>query len=107
MNIYEQLQGLRSDLLRQDAQAKTLRFLDGMIAKAADQRNSGLSFTRLQVLRRVMQMPEAVNDEEIRLDLLGLEGDLEDAAAQRDVATPAAYEEERKPKLKKYYNKKK
>ena len=106
MNIYEQLQGLRSDLLHQDASAKTLRVVDSMLAKAAAQRDSGLSFTRLQVLRRIMQLPEVLNDEDVRLDLIGLEGDLEDAAAQRS-DTPAAYDEaERKPKLKKYYKKK-
>lgn len=108
MNIYEQLQALRDDLMEQDARAKTLRLLDSMIQKAESQRNSGLSFTRLQVLRRVMQMPEALNDEDIRLDLLGLEGDLEDAAAQR--ATPAqnAYDAvDRRPKLKKFYKEKK
>jgi hypothetical protein len=49
-------------------------------------------------------MPEVLNDEEVRLDLLGLEGDLEDQAAQRSEEVPA-YEAERKPKLKKYYKK--
>lgn len=105
MNIYEQLQGLRSDLVEQDASFQTLKVLDDMIAKAEPQRNSALSFSRLQVLRRVMQMPEVLNNEQIRLDLLGLEGDLEEAAAQRQTE-PSAYEEDRKPKLKKYYKKK-
>ncbi len=105
MNIYEQLEAVRDDLERQGARAKTVRLLDTMITRAASQRDSGLSFTRLQVLRRVMQMPEALNDEDIRLDLIGLEGDLEDAAARRE--PPPAYEEVRQPKLKKFYKDKK
>lgn len=106
MNIYEQLEGLKSDLEHQGARPKTIRLLDTMIARAESQRDSGLSFTRLQVLRRVMQMPDALNDEDVRLDLIGLEGDLEDAAQQR-AETPAAYEPvDHRPKLKKYYKKK-
>lgn len=107
MNIYEQLASLRDALEEQGARAKTVRLLDSMMQKAESQRNSGLSFTRLQVLRRVMQMPEALNDEDIRLDLLALEGDLEEAAAARSQTPPAAYEAERRPKLKKEYKKKK
>lgn len=106
MNIYEQLVALRGDLLNQDAQAKTIRLLDSMLARAESQRDSGLSFTRLQVLRRVMQTPDALNDEDVRLDLIALEGDLEDAAQAR-AETPAAYEPvDHRPKLKKYYKKK-
>ncbi len=106
MNIYEQLEGLRSDLESQGARAKTVRLLDSMLQRAESQRESGLSFTRLQVLRRVMQMPEALNDEDVRLDLIGLEGDLEDAAQQRSTETSAYEEDIRKPKLKKFYKKK-
>jgi hypothetical protein len=107
MNIYEQLQALRGTLEDQGARAKTVRLLDTMVQRAESQRNSGLSFTRLQVLRRVMQTPEALNDEDIRLDLIALEGDLEEAAAARSQAPPPAYEAERRPRLKKEYKKKK
>ncbi len=106
MNIYEQLQGLKSDLERQGARGKTIGLLDSMLQRAESQRDSGLSFTRLQVLRRVMQMPEALNDEDVRLDLIGLEGDLEEAAAQRSTEVTAYESEDRRPKLKKYYKKK-
>ncbi len=106
MNIYEQLVALRSDLERQGANDKTMTLLDTMIDRASGQQDSGLNFSRLQVLRRVMQMPAALNDEDVRLDLIGLEGDLEEAAARREDVRPTAYEEERKPKLKKYYKKK-
>src|SRR5438270_849715 len=101
MNIYEQLEALKGTLEEQGARAKTVRLLDTMLQRAESQRNSGLSFTRLQVLRRVMQTPEALNDEDVRLDLLGLEGDLEEAAAARSQTPSAAYEEDRRPKLKK------
>jgi hypothetical protein len=107
MNIYEQLQGMKQDLQHQGAQPQTIRLMDSMIAKAEGQRDSGLSFSRLQVLRRVMQMPEALNDEDVRLDLIALEGDLEEAAARRDEAGPAYEAEDRRPKLKKYYKNKK
>ena len=107
MNIYEQLQAVKQDLQQQGAHAKTIRLLDSMIQRAESQRDSGLSFNRLQVLRRVMQMPEALNDEDVRLDLIGLEGDLEEAAAQRSESGPAHEETDRRPKLKKYYKNKK
>ncbi len=107
MNIYEQLQAVRLDLLERDAKPKSLRIVDSMIAKAEPQRDNGISFSRLQVLRRVMQMPDVLNDEDIRLDFIALEGDLEDAAAQRQPAETNAYDESRhKPKLKKFYKKK-
>jgi hypothetical protein len=106
MNIYEQLESMRSELAERDAKLKTLQVMDQMIRRAASQRDSGLSVSRLQVLRHVMSMPEVLNDEDVRLDMLGLEGDLEDAAAKRAEAPRAAYEEDRRPKLKKYYKKK-
>jgi hypothetical protein len=107
MNIYEQLQAMKQDLQQQGARPKTIHVLDTMIARAEGQRDSGLSFSRLQVLRRVMQTPDALNDEDVRLDLLALEGDLEEAAAQRTEAGPAYEPDDRRPKLKKYYKDKK
>lgn len=107
MNIYEQLQAVRADLVERDAKLKSLRIIDSMLSKAESQRDSGLSFSRLQVLRRVMQMPEVLNDEDVRLDFIALEGDLEDAAARRAPPEVAAYDDtDRRPKLKKYYKKK-
>lgn len=106
MNIYEQLEAVRADLEVQRANPKTMLVVDQMIQRAESQRESSLSFTRLQVLRRIMQLPEALNDEDVRLDLLGLEGDLEEKAAQRSVE-PVAYEDtDHRPKLKKFYKKK-
>jgi len=107
MNIYEQLQAMKQDLQEQRARPQTIRLLDSMITRAESQRDSGLSFSRLQVLRRVMQMPEALNDEDVRLDLIALEGDLEEAAAQRSESGPAYEQEDKRPKLKKYYKNKK
>ena len=106
MNIYEQLQAVKGDLERQGASEATIDIVDGMIVRAESQRDSGLSFTRLQVLRRIMQMPEVLNDEDVRLDLIALEGDLEDAAAQRAETRPAYEAPVSRPKLKKYYKKK-
>lgn len=104
MNIYEQLTSLREELADRDATGKTLRIVDKAILQAEPLRDNGLSVSRLQVLRHVMRMPEVLNDEEVRLDLLGLEGDLEDQAALKSEEAPA-YEADRKPKLKKYYKK--
>lgn len=106
MNIYEQLQALRGDLQQQGAKPETIKVVDDMIARAEDQRDSGLSFTRLQVLRRVIQLPAALNNEDVHLDLIALEGDLEEAAARREVERPAYEPEDRRPKLKKFYKKK-
>jgi hypothetical protein len=106
MNIYEQLQGVKDDLVQRGARPKSIRVIDSMIQRADGQKDSGLSFSRLQVLRRVMQTPDVLNDEDIRLDFIALEGDLEEAASQRS-DTVAAYEnEDRRPKLKKFYKKK-
>lgn len=106
MNIYEQLEALRTDLVQQGAKTKTIRLIDETIGRTESQKNSALSFTKLQVLRRLMSMPAALNDEEVRLDLIGLEGDLEDQAAERSVERPAYEPEANRPKLKKYYKKK-
>jgi len=105
MNIYEQLQAMRADLVERDASARSLRIMDKMISLAEPERNSGLSMSRLQVLRHVMLTPDVLNDEDVRLDFIGLEGDLEDAASHRPESGPA-YEADRAPKLKKYYKKK-
>jgi hypothetical protein len=106
MNIHEQLQAVKVDLEERHARAKTLRVIDKMIAMAEPQRDSGLSMSRLQVLRHVMRTSDVLNDEDIRLDFISLEGDLEDAATQRSESRPAYEEADHKPKLKKYYKKK-
>ncbi|MBV9279098.1 MAG: hypothetical protein JOZ41_03360 [Chloroflexi bacterium] len=106
MNIYEQLQAVKDELEQRNARAKTIRVIDQMIARAEGQRNNALSVSRLQVLRHVMRTPEVLNDEDVRLDFIALEGDLEDAAAQRGEAAAAYETEDRRPKLKKYYKKK-
>jgi hypothetical protein len=107
MNIYEQLEAMKADLQERDAQNKSIQVIDKMLRMAEPQRNSSLSMSRLQVLRHVMRTPDVLNDEDVRLDFIGLEGDLEDAATQRSATeSPAAYEPERAPKLKKFYKKK-
>jgi hypothetical protein len=106
MNIYEQLQGVKDDLAVRGARAKTIHVIDQMISRAEPQKESALSMSRLQVLRHVMGTPEVLNDEDVRLDFIALEGDLEEAAAQRAEAGPAYETEDRKPKLKKFYKKK-
>jgi hypothetical protein len=106
MNIYEQLQAVRSDLLAQKARPQSIAVIDKMLSLASAEQDSGLSVSRLQVLRHVMRMPDVLNNEDVRLDFLGLEGDLEEAAAQRAETGPAYEDADRRPKLKKYYKKK-
>lgn len=107
MNVYEQLQAVKADLQERGARPKSIHVIDTMIARAQEHRDSGLSMSRLQVLRQVMRMPDVLNDEDVRLDFIALEGDLEEAAAQRSQPAASAYEEvDRRPKLKKYYKKK-
>jgi hypothetical protein len=106
MNIYEQLQGVKEDLVERGARPKTIHVIETMIQRAQGQQESSLSFSRLQVLRRVMQTPDVLNDEDVRLDFIGLEGDLEEAASQRSESVAAYETEDRRPKLKKYYKKK-
>lgn len=106
MNIYEQLQGVKSDLQSRGARPESIRVIDSMIRRAEGERDSGLSVSRLQVLRHVMRTPDVLNNEDVRLDFIALEGDLEDAAAQRAEERPAYEIDDRRPKLKKYYKKK-
>ena len=106
MNVYEQLQGIKAELAERGARPETLRVIDRMLTRAESQRDSALSMTRLQVLRHVMGTPDVLNDENVRLDFLALQGDLEDAAAQRAQERPAYEDVDRRPKLKKYYKKK-
>lgn len=106
MNVYEQLQGVKGDLQSRNARPNSIRVIDQMIARADGEQESALSVSRLQVLRHVMGRPEVLNDEDVRLDFIALEGDLEDAAAERAATGPAYETEDRRPKLKKYYKKK-
>ena len=106
MNIYEQLIAVKLDLQERTARPKTIGVIDKMLAMAEQERDSGLSVSRLQVLRHVMRTPDVLNDEDVRLDFIALEGDLEDAAAQRAETGPAYQTDDRRPKLKKYYKKK-
>lgn len=105
MNIYEQLEAVRDDLQARGAKTQTIRVVDDMLSRAQSQRDSSLSVSRLQVLRHAMSTPAVLNNEDVRLDFLALQGDLEEQAAQRAEERPA-YEPDRRPKLKKYYKKK-
>lgn len=106
MNIYDQLEGLKSNLQERGARPQSIRVIDQMLARAEAHRNSSLSMSRLQVLREVMRMPEVLNNEDVRMDFIALEGDLEEAAAQRAETGPAYEDTDRRPKPKKYYKKK-
>ena len=106
MNIYEQLLGVKADLQARSARPPTIHVIDQMITRAESERDSAMSVSKLQVLRHVMRTPEVLNDEDVRLEFIALEGDLEDAAAQRAETGPAYEQPDRRPKLKKHYKKK-
>ncbi|MGH2447856.1 MAG: hypothetical protein ACRDFS_04555 [Chloroflexota bacterium] len=106
MNIYEQLLEVRANLQEHGVGPRTIEVIDTMLTRAKGERDSAVSVSRLQVLRHVMRMPDVLNDEDVRLDLIGLEGDLEEAAAAKSQPVAELEQDLHRPKLKKYYKKK-
>lgn len=107
MNPYEQLVAIRSELQGRGAKPPTLTAMDQLISQAASQKDNPTSVSQLMILRHVLRAPLVLNDEDIYLDVLGLQGDLEEVANNRAEPEAAYVDNSRRPKLHSHYKKRK
>jgi len=106
MNVQEGLQQIRDRLVEQDANAATLKLVDGIMQRASlPAAASATAGSLLQLVRMLMRSPQAGSNPVVYNDLVRIEADLEERAAE--FRERQAVEEARPvPKLKKYYKKK-
>lgn len=105
MNVYEQLVAVRSELRQRGAGARTLSAMDGLIGQAEGEKNNPMSMSQLMILRHVLKSPSVLNDEDVYLDVLALQGDLEDEASKRAEPEAAYVDDSRRPKQHSFYRK--
>jgi hypothetical protein len=106
MNVYEQLVAVRGELQHRGARARTLTVFDKLIAQAESERDNPMSVSQLMVLRHVLKASAVLNDEDVYLDVLGLQGDLEEAVNSRVEPEAAYIDDSQRPKLHSHYKKK-
>lgn len=99
MNAYEQLQRIREDLEEREAGPETLNMVDRALALAEPEKDNPLSISQSMMLRHLLKMPAAVNNHYVEMDLLGLQGDIEDrrAARREDEMQDATVDGDRRP----------
>lgn len=107
MNIYEQLVAVRGELKVRDARPRTISVLDTLIAKAEPEKDTPMSVSQLAILRHVLKAPAVLNDEDVYLDVLGLQGDLEEAAGTKAEPEAAYIDDSHRPKQHSFYRKQK
>lgn len=107
MNIYEQLVAVRTELKGRGAKPGTLAVMDQLIRQADSSKDDVSSVSQLMVLRHVLRYPPVLNNEEVYIDVLGLQGDLEEAANNRAEPEAAYVDDSRRPKLHSHYKKQK
>lgn len=107
MNPYEQLVAIRSELQGRGARPQTLTVMDELISKAVVQRDSPTSVSQLMILRHILRSPPVLNNEDVYLDVLDLQGDLEEVANNRAEPEAAYVDVAKRPKLHSHYKKRK
>jgi hypothetical protein len=107
MNPYEQLVAVRSELQNRGARPRTLTALDRLIGQAESEKDNPISVSQLMILRHVLRAPAVLNDEEVYLDVLNLQGDLEEVANHRAEPEAAYVDPAPRPKLHSHYKKRK
>lgn len=107
MNAYEQLQRIREQLEDREAGPDTIKLLDRAITLAEPEKDNPLSISQSMMLRHLLKMPDAVNNHYIQMDLIEMQGDIEDHRARRDDDNPdATIDTERRPQhLHSFYRK--
>lgn len=105
MNIYEQLVAVRGDLRQRGAKPTTLTVMDKLIVQAESEKENPMSVSQLMILRHVLRSPDVLNNEDVYLDVLALQGDLEEAAESRAEPEAAYVDDSKRPKLHSHYKK--
>ena len=82
--------------------------MDRLISQADGEKNNELSVSQLMVLRHILKSPSVLNDEDVYLDVLGLQGDMEEAAGTNADPPRRRYVDDfRRPKQHSFYRKQK
>lgn len=107
MNAYEQLQRIREELEDREAGPDTIGLVDRAISLAEPEKDNPLSISQSMMLRHLLKMPAAINNHYVQMDLLGLQGDVEDRRGRRDDDMPdATVDTDRRPQhLHSFYRK--
>lgn len=108
MNAYEQLREIRDELEDREAGPETIRLVDRAITLAEAEKDNPLSISQSMMLRHLLKMPDAMNNHYVQMDLLGLQGDIEDrrAARREEDFADATVDTERRPQhLHSFYRK--
>lgn len=90
MNIYDQLQAIRSQVESRRHAPETLVVLDRLIAQAEAERDNPLSISQPMVVRHLLRQRDVLNNEAVHMDILGLAADPEDRRARSDADIPDA-----------------
>jgi hypothetical protein len=108
MNVYDQLHAIRDELERRQATAATIVVLDRLIALAEPERDNPLAISQAMMLRHLLRQRDVLNNEAVRMDILGLAGDLdEQRPSRRDDDVPdATTDTERRPQHSRSFYKK-
>lgn len=106
MNARDGLERIRERLVANDAHPDTLSLLDTMIARASAPGAERAQASQSQLVRMLVRTPVATNNFTVYNDLVRLEAEVNEAAAQR--AAEAESEANRPlPKSKKFYKQQK
>lgn len=108
VNIYDQLHEVRDELEDRGARPETLAVLDRLIMQAEPERDNPLTITQSMMVRHLLRQRDVLNNEDVRMDILALAGDLdEQRPARRDEDVPdATVDSDKKPQhLHSYYKK--
>jgi hypothetical protein len=105
MNLYEQLLVIRDRLENIGAHDDSMDLVESLLEKAEPAKNDRSNISQIQVLRRMLRMPEAYDNYNIYNDLQELvsERDETEISAREDSAPAAYVDTERHPKPKSYY----
>jgi hypothetical protein len=110
MNAYDQLHAIREEMQRRGATPGTIAVLDRLITLAEPERDNPLAISQQMMLRHLLRQRDVLNNEAVRMDLLGLAGDLDEQRPPRreDDAPDATTDTDRRPQhLRSYYKKQK
>jgi hypothetical protein len=106
MNAREGLERIRDRLVMNDAKPDTLQLIDTMIVRASTPESERAQASQSQLIRMLMRTPAATNNFAIYNDLVRLEEEVQNVAAQR-MAEIEAEANRPIPKSKKFYREQK
>ncbi len=102
MNARDGLERIRERLVENDAHPDTLSLIDTMISRASAPGAERAQASQAQLVRMLVRSPVATNNFNVYNDLVRLEAEVTEAAAQR-AASAEAEADRPMPKSKKYY----